>query len=312
MDSTRVAVWMVTYNHERYIAQAIESVIAQKTSFKYELFIGEDCSTDATRAVCQNYVDKYPDIIKLIPTEKNSILQNCLNVFEACYKSGAQYVAMLEGDDFWVDEYKLQRQVDFLDAHPDYTITCTDIIVVDSNNNELPGEKYKPQFSKDEFTIEDMIMSSMNIIFTPTIVYRNVLPIEMPEFYKTAKIGDMAIQLLLGDKGKAKFLPQKSSAYRDHSGGITKSGAHQKHEVLLKALYEKADVYFNYKYHKLFKKRFLQIAKRDLIYGSKQLKGLERQKHIIKKLKEYFKYSEDLRIKELGYFLYVLYFKRQE
>lgn len=116
-----VSVFMITYNHEKYIAQAIESVLVQRKTFPVKVFIGEDCSTDNTKEICLKYKNMYPDKIELFLNKKNlGLILNEKQIFEACVKSGAKYIAMLEGDDYWIDPLKLQKQVDFLEANPEY------------------------------------------------------------------------------------------------------------------------------------------------------------------------------------------------
>mgnify|MGYP001248218371 CR=1 FL=1 len=120
-----VSVHMITYNHEKYIAQAIEGVLMQKTNFLFELVIGEDCSTDSTRVICKEYADRYPNIIKLLPDAGKNLgmMENAIRTTMACT---GKYIALCEGDDYWTDPYKLQKQVDFLEAHNDYGLTNTD------------------------------------------------------------------------------------------------------------------------------------------------------------------------------------------
>ena len=110
----KVSVAMITYNHERFIAQAIESVLMQQTDFAVELVIGEDCSTDGTRAIVRDYGERYPERIRLLLPEHNlGMMPNFVATLKACR---GQYVASVEGDDYWTDPHKLQKQVDFLES----------------------------------------------------------------------------------------------------------------------------------------------------------------------------------------------------
>src|SRR5258708_542108 len=112
-NSPFCAVWMVTYNHEKFIAQAIKNIINQKTNFPFKLYIGDDCSSDTTREVCINYKNEYPELIDLVFNTKNNMQKNSMNVYGACFNSGAKYIAMCEGDDYWCNKNKLQKQIDF-------------------------------------------------------------------------------------------------------------------------------------------------------------------------------------------------------
>ena len=116
MKPPLVAVYMITYNHENYIAQAIDSVLTQKTTFPIKIFIGEDCSTDRTAAICLKYKEKNPGKIEVTFNKQNiGPKNNAKQIFQACFVSGAKYIAMLEGDDYWTDPNKLQLQADFLE-----------------------------------------------------------------------------------------------------------------------------------------------------------------------------------------------------
>ena len=119
-----VIVWMVTYNHEKFIEQAIESVLAQKTNFSYKLYIGEDFSTDNTRALCQKLKNTNPEKIELFLNKKNiGATANGVQMYQKCFESNSKYIALLEGDDYWTDPYKLQKQVDFLEKNESYSLS---------------------------------------------------------------------------------------------------------------------------------------------------------------------------------------------
>ncbi len=124
-DIVDVSVAMMTYFHEKYVSQAIESVLAQKTTYSYEIIISDDCSEDSTRKILKDYAQKYPHIIKLFLNEKNQgISKN--NYFTRLQCSG-RYIATLSGDDYWIDNQKLQKQVEFLDEHPEILATVTSV-----------------------------------------------------------------------------------------------------------------------------------------------------------------------------------------
>ena len=118
----KLSVAMITYNHERFIAQAVESVLAQKVNFDFEVVIGEDCSTDNTRNIVAELQQQYPvRIVALMRPDNLGAMRNLQETLAACK---GQYIALLEGDDYWTCEDKLQRQVEFLDSHPECAISC--------------------------------------------------------------------------------------------------------------------------------------------------------------------------------------------
>ena len=122
MNNTIVSVCMITYNHENFIREAIDGVLMQKTDFPIELIIGEDCSTDGTRKIVMEYARKYPDIIRpLLPDSNLGMMKNFIETMQA---ATGKYIALCEGDDYWTDPYKLQKQVDFLEANEEYSLCC--------------------------------------------------------------------------------------------------------------------------------------------------------------------------------------------
>ena len=116
-----VSIWMLTYNQEKFIEQCVESVMNQQANFEYKLFIGEDVSTDNTREICKRLKKKFPNKIELFLNDRNlGVNLNAKKVLEETFNSNAKYIALLEGDDYWTDPYKLQKQVDFLELNQDY------------------------------------------------------------------------------------------------------------------------------------------------------------------------------------------------
>ena len=154
-QSIKVSVVVPTYNQERYIRHTLESAVNQKTDFGYEILVGEDCSTDNTSAVVREYAQKYPDKIVAFIREKNYGMGG--NVMDLMMRAKGDYIAFLEGDDYWLDENKLQKQVDFLNTHPDYVAVFGKCIMVDENENRLEEiEKYNGFFKRGgEYTIRD-------------------------------------------------------------------------------------------------------------------------------------------------------------
>jgi glycosyltransferase involved in cell wall biosynthesis len=214
-----VAIWMITYNHQDYISQAVESVINQKTNFLFKIFLSEDCSEDNTREICLELQKKYPKQIDLFLPNTNLGVKSKhgigIRTYQRCFSSGAKYVALLEGDDYWTDLYKLQKQVDFLENNQDFQATFHKRIVVDKNGVFIK-DSYSPAFS--EFSKEELIIGTAEM-YTNTILFRNNIKL-LDDFYMVPN-GDTVLWHILGFKGKAKFLSEVlHSAYRIHSGGI--------------------------------------------------------------------------------------------
>ena len=221
-SNPKVSVFMLTYNHEQYIKQALDSALAQETDFDVEIVIGEDCSTDNTRAIVADYVVRYPGRIRTLFHDANvGMSRNVVLVLEACT---GEYIALLEGDDYWTDPHKLQKQVDFLDAHPDYAISAHNVTVLKSDGQSGTSESLyysKPPF--DTYTIGELAKG--NVLPTASCVYRNYFtagpsPTGVPSWLNQAKIGDFCLHMLTARFGKVKYFHETMGIYRVHQGGV--------------------------------------------------------------------------------------------
>jgi len=223
----KLSVCTITYNHEKFIAQAIESMLMQKAKFDFELVIGEDFSTDRTREICISYKRKYPKKINLILNKKN--LGPNLNFVNTLKQCKSKYIAICEGDDYWTDPYKLQKQVDFLEANPDYTI-CSHLV-----ENFYQDENKKPyifpyeNLYKDTYTFEDFLYR--NLINTCSVVYRWQFHNKpLPNWFSNHFTADYSLHLLHAYQGNIKVFPELLAKRRIHSQGIM-SGSRRKYRV---------------------------------------------------------------------------------
>ena len=228
MENTKLispycAIGMVTYNHEKYIEQAIESVMMQVAGFSYKLFIGEDHSTDNTRAICIKMKQNYPDKIELILNEKNlGGGANGYNLFTTIINTGVKFYAILDGDDYWIDKDKLQKQVNILEKNDDFSLCFTRANILTESTGEI---KVK---SKDDLIPAvmdfDTFVEKGNPYNTCTALFRadRISRKDLLWFSKIIK-QDWAIYVMLLDTGKAYYLPDTTAVYRVHGGGIIKS-----------------------------------------------------------------------------------------
>ncbi|MHC5860777.1 glycosyltransferase [Nostoc sp.] len=213
----KVSVLMITYNHESYIAQAIESVLMQQVNFEYEIVIGEDCSTDNTRQIIIDYQKNYPELIRLLLPDTNlGMHKNFINTLQACQ---GQYIAMLEGDDYWTSSEKLQKQVDFLDKNLDFAICFHNVLVFWQDNSHSPGIflHNQPKIS----TIENLLVN--NFISTPSVMYRAGLVQEFPDWFYEQSMGDWTFHILNAQHGKIGYIDKVMAAYRVHPKGVWSS-----------------------------------------------------------------------------------------
>ena len=243
-----LSVCMISFNHEQFIAQAIESILMQKTNFDFELVIGEDYSTDDTRKICEGYAKRNPKIIQLLSSQKNlGIINNFIRTIQNC---DGKYVAICEGDDYWTDPYKLQKQVDFLEAHPEYAGCFHYTQQVFTNHPDKQGRIFGKHGNQLHFTVEDTI-ARLSPWHTSSFIFRSKA-FDKPDWLYSVVSSDMALFSIVAKSGNIKCIPEIMSVYQKHDGGITTTKAHNQekyHENRI-ALIQYLDAYHEFKYHK--------------------------------------------------------------
>ena len=214
-NGIKVSVFMITYNHEKYLEQALESVVSQKTNFKFDVIVGDDYSTDKTRTIMRRFKQKYPDIIKPIFRSQNlGASRNVVSVLRRCT---GQYVAFLEGDDYWVDEYKLQKQVDFLEARPDYCGVMTGVRVVDRYGSPMvTGPKLLDHELATPLDFVKTMYPYNQFKFLGSLMCRNIWTDRKYEKYllQTKIVTDQILVAAIVQNGKLGFMEEVLSAYR--------------------------------------------------------------------------------------------------
>ncbi|PYS29087.1 MAG: SAM-dependent methyltransferase, partial [Acidobacteria bacterium] len=245
----KLSVCLITYNHGRFIAQALESALAQETNFEFEIVVGEDCSADHTRQILVEYQQRYPGKIRLMLPEKNlGANRNFARTLQACR---GQYIALLEGDDYWTAPTKLQEQVDFLDSHEECAICFHAVRVFHEDGSVAP--RLSPRFGHKKIsTIEDLLGLG-NFIPTCAAVFRNGLISEFPDWFYTLRIADFSLHVLNAQYGKIGYINKVMGAYRIHSGGTfsAASTSGNAHEVV--RTYDYLNSYLDYKYDRTIK-----------------------------------------------------------
>ena len=280
-----VSVSLITYNHEKFINQAIEGVLMQNVNFLYEIVLGEDCSVDKTRQIIKEYAENNPRRFKLILHEKNvGAMANQKLVFESCI---GKYIALLEGDDYWTDPLKLQKQVDFLEQHKEYTMCFHEADVTNATNVFL--RKYNNIEEDKDFDLTDLIKS--NNISTASVVFRGKIIEMIPKLFYQLQIGDWGLYMINARNGKIRYLKDCMSVYRQHKGGMWASLNHN--DMVLKGveLMEQLDKLFNYEYHEQFKVGIEERLNKLTIYDNPS------KKSFFKKVKQEIKLK--LRIRSL-------------
>jgi glycosyltransferase involved in cell wall biosynthesis len=215
-DTVKVSVHMPAYNHEKYIAEALDSALMQEADFPWEIVIGEDCSTDGTRAVARRYATRYPERIRLIENERNlGIWENDQVIIAACR---GEYIAWLESDDLWTAPDKLQRQVELLDANPTYSACFHRASCI--TDSEPPStwrgrpERVKPTFEVDDLLEQGHFIPSCTGVFRAGLVREPLTWTRGTPFLETA----YAIRFALS--GPIAYIDADMATYRYHASGV--------------------------------------------------------------------------------------------
>ncbi len=214
---------MITYNHGPFIAQALDSILQQKVQFTFEIVIGEDNSTDNTREVLQQYANRHPGIIRLLLHPRNIGAMN--NQTETLKNCRGKYIAYLEGDDYWSDINKLQKQVDFLETHAAFNACFHNVAIIDETTHT--GELVYEQGRKNEIGLADL--AEGDYMKTCSLLSRNMQQAFTPMYDGSIPSKDTSIgYCLLFNGGKAKYFEDTMAVYRKHAGGIVGKATHEK------------------------------------------------------------------------------------
>ena len=208
-----ISVAVVTYNHEKFIEKTISSILSQKTEYQFEVIIGDDLSTDNTRKIIDDFVLQYPDLIKPIYQDENiGANANFVSVLNKCK---GKYIAICEGDDYWTDQNKLQRQVDFLEENPDCTTCHHNVKVL---NEETDEEEVYNNFNRShKYSINELLKE--NTIATCSVMFRNGNIHNLPSWYYESPLGDYPLNIMNAQHGNIGYINEIMSVYRKHSKG---------------------------------------------------------------------------------------------
>jgi glycosyltransferase involved in cell wall biosynthesis len=263
-----VSICCITYNHENYIEKAIKGFLLQKTKFSIEIIIHDDASKDGTPYIIKEYSDKYPDIIKTILQNENQFSKGgSISARYVWPKAKGKYIALCEGDDYWTDPYKLQKQVDFLEENEDYSI-CFHPVKIEKDGELV--DDYITKEVPETTNIYDLAKGSY--IHTPSIMFRSSLLNSYPTKFIKAPVGDYLLLLFLAQFGKIKKLNDVAAVYRVHHtsmwSSIQKSIRRDKiikyHEIIIPYFSYNKRVFreLNSRWQKLSKSRFIDSIKK--------------------------------------------------
>lgn len=234
----KVSVCLITYNQRRFIAQAIESAQMQRTCFPVEVVIGDDCSKDGTAEIVASYALKYPQTIRAFFRPQNlGMTRNLRETFEACR---GEYVALLEGDDYWTCAEKLQRQSTYMNEHPECALSFHKIVKIHENASDRPVDE--PDLDKDELNISDLI--SRFCINTCSVMVRRGALLHFPAWAQN----DFHFCLLHAEVGSLRFIPETMAVYRVHKGGAWQGSSGEGQCKMALEAYRRAGAYLRSKH----------------------------------------------------------------
>ncbi|RMB57435.1 glycosyltransferase [Dokdonia sinensis] len=214
----KVSIVCATYNQQKYISQAIDSFLMQECNFDFEIIIHDDCSTDGTSQIIRDYEKKYPQLIKPIYQEENIYSQGKKPWVFCLKKAKGNYIALSDGDDYWTDPLKLQKQVDFLDVNEDFNI-CFHRANLLRNSNDLSLHPIPDISSNGEYIYKDLL-EYYNFITTASVVTRKPDIIKFSTWFNKLPFGDMGLYLICAEGKKIKCLDDVMSVYRIHNEGL--------------------------------------------------------------------------------------------
>lgn len=218
MSNPIVSVCCYTYNHENYIREALDGFLMQKTNFPFEILIHDDASSDETAGIIRMYQEKYPDLIKAVYQTENQYSQGKRFLPFLFKMAQGKYIALCEGDDYWTDPLKLQKQVDFLESHPECSLCCHRVL----RKSEFLHEKdyLHPKYDTDQIFTKDR-MYGRYILQTCTLVFRNIQVDEFSKFYPEFKVGDYPLFYFYAQLGHIGYLHDVMAVYRIHKNGVS-------------------------------------------------------------------------------------------
>lgn len=258
MSIPLVSISCITYNHARFIRRCLDGFMMQQCDFDFEVLIHDDASTDGTQEIIREYQEKYPEIIKPVFQSENQWSKGVS--ISATYnwpRAEGKYIAACEGDDYWTDPFKLQKQVDFLEGNEEYAgcFHLTPMLIDDSFGERIFGSNAPDVVNAEESISLWSLFHTSSFVFKRSALY---YPKELQNIFS----GDMALFSIIAKSGLLKKIPEKMSVYRKHEGGITNRNDNT-HEFFIQRikLMKFLDKVHDYKYHKKVERNIGELNK---------------------------------------------------
>ncbi len=259
MEDIKLSISCITYNHENYIRDTIDSFLMQKVDFPMEILIHDDASTDNTTKVIEKYEQEYSDIIKPIYQLENQYSKGVDVSKLNSERSRGKYIAICEGDDYWTDPFKLQKQIDYLETHPECSLVVHDARIMDTKTGKLM-DSFRPSIRSKSFSVEEIILGGGGLFPTNSMVFRSKYYKKLPNFYKDALIKDYPLTIYLALLGDVYYIDEPMSAYRYLVPGSWTARMSNNIENIIEHFDEisnmlnEIDIYSEYKYSDTIKK----------------------------------------------------------
>jgi glycosyltransferase involved in cell wall biosynthesis len=244
----KLSVMMITYNHEPYVAQALESALAQRADFPFEVVVGDDASTDRTPEILRQIQARYPHRVRLRLRDKNvGICRNFADTYAACR---GEYLAILEGDDYWVDPGKLRRQVELLEHNPDCTFCFHDVQLLHKDGTHAPTccrPDLKPFYELVEIITDNVIPNCS------AVVMRNNVFGDFPAWFFELSYYDWPLHILNAQHGRIAYLNEALSVYRLHNGGAWHGTEPTRRVPKVLQIFDRVNEHLDYQYDHIFR-----------------------------------------------------------
>lgn len=250
-----VSINCITYNHEDFIAEAMNSFLAQKTNFRYEILIHDDASTDKTSEIIRKYQEKFPELIKPIIQEENKYSKGNIKIsYEYNHKrANGKYIAFCEGDDYWTDPYKLQKQVDYMEKNPQCTLCTHSTTIMKGGSNNILGV-VRPFTESRIINFEDILLGGGGFFATNSLLYLKSAFDTPPQFFFDSPVGDYPMQIILSELGEVFYIDEIMSAYRFQTNGSWSQNINNTNDQMINLdnqlinMLEKLNIHTNKKY----------------------------------------------------------------
>jgi len=281
-----VSVQCITYNHESYLEQALDGILMQETSFPFEVIVHDDASKDHTADIIRKYERNFPKIIKPIYESENQWSKNDGSLLSVVNSAcNGKYVAICEGDDYWIDKNKLQVQITFLEDNPKYVMTVSDAIIK-TDCGELDWGRYK---CDSDISLQEMVLGGGLFVQTCTIVYlKKLINDNYPDCCKKCLIGDYPLQIWATLNGCVRYFSSKMAVYRYQMGTSWTQQLRENYKKFIPTwkseinLLKGLDEYSNKEYHQIFKEKQSDYIYSWIVYGTEGVRDISDIKKLMK------------------------------